>query len=120
MKGGVVLALGVLRALAAPERRSTFAEAALLLVQDEEWRVGRFGHVERFEGFDVCLCFEAGQLTADGGDAIIVKRKAAATLRVLGARALRALRLLARPGPQRAARARRRGAGGRRHARSAR
>jgi glutamate carboxypeptidase len=84
MKGGVVLALGVLRALAAPERRSSFAEAALLLVHDEEWRIGRFRHVERFAGFDVCLCFEAGQLTADGGDAIIVKRKAAGTLRVLG------------------------------------
>jgi glutamate carboxypeptidase len=83
MKGGVVLALGLLRALAAPERRSSFAEAALLLVQDEEWRVGTFGHVERFAGFDVCLCFEAGQLTADGGDAVIVKRKAAGTLRVL-------------------------------------
>ena len=40
MKGGVVLALGLLRALAAPERRASFAEAALLLVQDEEWRVG--------------------------------------------------------------------------------
>jgi glutamate carboxypeptidase len=83
MKGGVVLALGLLRALAAPERRSSFAEAALLLVQDEEWRVGTFGHVERFAGFDVCLCFEAGQLTSDGGDAVIVKRKAAGTLRVL-------------------------------------
>jgi glutamate carboxypeptidase len=83
MKGGVVLALGLLRAMAAPERRSSFAEAALLLVQDEEWRVGTFGHVERFAGFDVCLCFEAGQLTSDGGDAVIVKRKAAGTLRVL-------------------------------------
>jgi glutamate carboxypeptidase len=83
MKGGVVLALGVLRALAAPERRGSFAEAALLLVHDEEWRIGRFRHVERFAGFDVCLCFEAGQLTADGGDAVIVKRKAAGTLRVL-------------------------------------
>ena len=69
MKGGDVLALGLLRALAAPERRATFAEAALLLVQDEEWRVGTFGHVERFAGFDICLCFEAGQLTSDGGDA---------------------------------------------------
>ena len=83
MKGGDVLALGLLRALAAPERRATFAEAALLLVQDEEWRVGTFGHVERFAGFDICLCFEAGQLTSDGGDAVIVKRKAAGTLRVV-------------------------------------
>jgi glutamate carboxypeptidase len=83
MKGGVVLALGVLRALAAPERRASFAEAALLLVHDEEWRIGRFRHVDRFAGFDACLCFEAGQLTADGGDAVVVKRKAAGTLRVL-------------------------------------
>jgi glutamate carboxypeptidase len=83
MKGGVVLALGVLRSLATPERRASFAEAALLLVHDEEWRVGRFRHVERFTGFDVCLCFEAGQLTADGGDAVVVKRKAAGTLRVI-------------------------------------
>jgi glutamate carboxypeptidase len=83
MKGGVVLALGVLRALGTPERRGAFAEAALLLVQDEEWRIGRFRHGERFAGFDVCLCFEGGQLTAEGGDAVIVKRKAAGTLRVL-------------------------------------
>jgi glutamate carboxypeptidase len=83
MKGGVVLALGVLRALAAAERRTSFAEAALLLVQDEEWRVGPFRHVERFAGFDACLCFEGGQNTAEGGDAVIVRRKAAGTLRVL-------------------------------------
>jgi glutamate carboxypeptidase len=83
MKGGVVLALGVLRALATPERRGSFAEAALLLVQDEEWRVGPFGHVERFAGFDACLCFEGGQNTAEGGDAVIVRRKAASTLRVV-------------------------------------
>ena len=25
-----------------------------------------FGHVERFAGFDACLCFEAGQLGPDG------------------------------------------------------
>ncbi len=36
MKGGVVLALGVLRALA--QDREEFAEVALLLVCDEEWR----------------------------------------------------------------------------------
>jgi glutamate carboxypeptidase len=80
MKGGVVLALGVLRALA--QRRGEFAEAALLLVCDEEWRTAPFAHAQRFEGFDACLCFEAGQLTADGEDAVVVKRKAAGTLRV--------------------------------------
>jgi glutamate carboxypeptidase len=80
MKGGVVLALGILRALAS--RSDEFAEAALLLVCDEEWRTAPFAHVARFEGFDACLCFEAGQLTEDGLDAVVVKRKAAATLRV--------------------------------------
>ena len=80
MKGGVVLALGILRALAG--RTSDFAEAALLLVCDEEWRTAPFAHAERFAGFGACLCFEAGQLTEDGDDAVVVKRKAAGTLRV--------------------------------------
>jgi glutamate carboxypeptidase len=79
MKGGDVLALGLLRALAT--RTSEFAEAALLLVCDEEWRVGPFVHVPRFEGFDACLCFEAGQL-ADDDEAVVVRRKAAGTLSV--------------------------------------
>lgn len=79
MKGGVALALGVLRALAEePER---FAEVALLLVNDEEWRTFGFTHAERFAGFDACLCFE-GAARADGEEAVIVRRKAAGTLRV--------------------------------------
>jgi glutamate carboxypeptidase len=81
MKGGDVLALGVLRALA--ERPEDFAEVALLLVCDEEWRAGDFVHTERFAGYDACLCFEGGQLTDDGDDAVVVRRKAAGTLRVL-------------------------------------
>ncbi|WCB92581.1 Carboxypeptidase G2 [Baekduia alba] len=81
MKGGDVLALGVLGALA--PRPELFAEIALLLVVDEEWRVGPFAHVERFAGFDACLCFEAGELDADGNDAVVVKRKAAGTVEVL-------------------------------------
>ena len=80
MKGGVVVALGVLRALAT--RRVEVAEAALLLVCDEEWRAGRFAHVERFAGWDACLCFEAGQLAEDGLEAVVVKRKAAGTVAV--------------------------------------
>ncbi len=80
MKGGDVLALGVLRALAS--RPADFAEAALLLVCDEEWRVGPFVHVPRFAGFDACLCFEAGQLAEDGLEAVVVRRKAAGTLSV--------------------------------------
>jgi glutamate carboxypeptidase len=81
MKGGDILALGVLRALAA--RKETFAEVALLLVCDEEWRAGDFVHTRRFAGWDACLCFEGGQLTEDGEEAVVVKRKAAGTLRVV-------------------------------------
>jgi glutamate carboxypeptidase len=80
MKGGDVLALGVLRAL--HQRREDFAEAALLLVCDEEWRIGPFRHVERFAGFDACLCFEGGQRAEDGREQVIVTRKAAATVHV--------------------------------------
>ena len=80
MKGGDVLALGVLRALAT--RAHAFAEAALLLVCDEEWRVGPFVHVPPFAGFDACLCFEAGQLADDDLEAVVVRRKAAGTLSV--------------------------------------
>ncbi|HEV2061769.1 MAG TPA: M20/M25/M40 family metallo-hydrolase, partial [Solirubrobacteraceae bacterium] len=70
MKGGVVLALGVLRALAegagAVESSASapsaprFDEVALLLVNDEEWRRHPFAHAERFASWDACLCFEAG------------------------------------------------------------
>jgi glutamate carboxypeptidase len=80
MKGGDVLALGVLRALVT--RRSELAEAALLLVQDEEWRTGPFRHADRFAGWDACLCFEAGERDGDGREAVVVRRKAAATIRV--------------------------------------
>ncbi|MDX6582036.1 MAG: glutamate carboxypeptidase [Solirubrobacterales bacterium] len=80
MKGGVAIALGVLRALAAvPE---SFAELTLLTVVDEEWRTGGFDHGPRFAGYDACLCFEAGQLAPGGEEAVVAKRKAAATMRV--------------------------------------
>ena len=80
MKGGVVLSLGVARALAA--RPETFAEVSLLLVTDEEWRRHRFRHIEAFAGYHACLCFEGGQLSADGDEGVVVKRKAAGTMRV--------------------------------------
>ena len=80
MKGGVVLSLGVLRALAA--RPQDYAEVALLLVCDEEWRTAEFAHTERFAGFDACLCFEGGARTPDGQEGVVVRRKAAGTLRV--------------------------------------
>jgi glutamate carboxypeptidase len=80
MKGGVVLSLGVARAMAS--RPEAFAEVSVLLVTDEEWRRHEFRHVERFAGYDACLCFEGGQLSADGDEGVVVKRKAAGTLRV--------------------------------------
>lgn len=80
MKGGVVLALGVMRLLApVPE---AFGEVALLAVNDEEWRVGEFAHGERFAGYDACLCFEAGERGPGETSAVVVKRKAAGTVRV--------------------------------------
>jgi glutamate carboxypeptidase len=87
MKGGDILALGVARALA--RHPEDFAELAVLLVCDEEWRVAPFVHSKpahpsgRFAGYDACLCFEAGQLTPEGDEAVVIRRKAAGTLRVL-------------------------------------
>jgi glutamate carboxypeptidase len=81
MKGGVVLALGVARALA--QRPESFAELALLMVTDEEWRTAEFAHVGRFAGYDACLCFEAGERGPRGQEGVVVRRKAAGTLRVV-------------------------------------
>jgi glutamate carboxypeptidase len=80
MKGGVVLALGVARALAA--RPQAFAELSVLLVTDEEWRTHEFAHVQRFAGYDACLCFEAGERGPSSEEGVVVRRKAAGTLRV--------------------------------------
>ena len=49
---------------------------------DEEWRTGSLDHVHRFEGWDACLCFEGGEQTSTGEDAVVVRRKAAGTIRV--------------------------------------
>ena len=49
---------------------------------DEEWRTAPFLHTERFAGWDACLCFEAGELTPDGEEGVVVRRKAAGTIRV--------------------------------------
>ncbi len=81
MKGGVILSLGVARELA--QRPESFAELSVLLVTDEEWRVSPFAHVERFAGYDACLCFEAGERGPDGLEGVVVRRKAAGTLRVI-------------------------------------
>ena len=80
MKGGDAIALGVLRALA--ECPEAFAEIDLLLVNDEEFRTSPFVHGPRFSDFDACLCFEGGERTADGTEAVVIKRKAASAFRV--------------------------------------
>jgi glutamate carboxypeptidase len=80
MKGGDVLAIGAMRALAA--RPEAYAELALLLVTDEEWRTTALAHTPRFAGWDACLCFEAGELAGEGAEGVVVRRKAAATVRV--------------------------------------
>jgi glutamate carboxypeptidase len=80
MKGGVALALALTGWLT--ERRELFSELAVLLVLDEEWRLQPFAHLDRFAGFDACLCFEAGERTANGDEGVIVQRKAAGTLRL--------------------------------------
>jgi glutamate carboxypeptidase len=79
MKGGDVLAIAAMRALAG--RPETYAELVLLLVCDEEWRTAPFGHVERFAGVDAVLCFEAGELAGES-EGVVVRRKAAGTIRV--------------------------------------
>jgi glutamate carboxypeptidase len=80
MKGGVALALALARELA--QRPQAFAELALLLVVDEEWRLEPFAHAQRFADYDACLCFEAGERTAAGAEGVVVQRKAAGTLQV--------------------------------------
>lgn len=80
MKGGVAISLAVARALVGEPDR--FAELAVLLVTDEEWRTEPFIHAPRFAGYDACLCFEAGERAADGSEAVIVQRKGAGTLQV--------------------------------------
>ena len=80
MKGGVALSLAVARACA--EQRDQYAELAVLLVCDEEWRIVQFAHTERFAGYDACLCFEAGEISEAGDEGVIVRRKGAGTMRV--------------------------------------
>lgn len=80
MKGGVALSLAVARACA--EQSTQYAELAVLLVCDEEWRIAQFAHTDRFSHYDACLCFEAGEISEDGEDGVILRRKGAGTMRV--------------------------------------
>ncbi|MBO0769524.1 MAG: M20/M25/M40 family metallo-hydrolase, partial [Solirubrobacterales bacterium] len=56
MKGGVAVSLAVARELVRDPAQ--YAELALLLVADEEWRVQPFKQAPHFSGYDACLCFE--------------------------------------------------------------
>jgi glutamate carboxypeptidase len=76
-----VLSLGAMRLLA--RRAEDYAEIALLIVCDEEWRKGALAHVGRFAGWDACLCFEGGERTPEGDDGVVVRRKAAGTIKVI-------------------------------------
>ncbi len=80
MKGGVALSLGLMKALA--EVPDCFDEVALLLVNDEEFRTEPFAHGPRFADFHASLCFEGGERTAIGEEAVVVRRKAAAAIRI--------------------------------------
>ncbi|MBV8431969.1 MAG: M20/M25/M40 family metallo-hydrolase, partial [Solirubrobacterales bacterium] len=81
MKGGVVVSLGVARALAS--RPELFGELALVLVTDEEWRTRPFVHADAFADYHACLCFEAGERGPNGEEGVVVRRKAAGTLRAV-------------------------------------
>ena len=80
MKGGVVLALGVLRALAA--RREPTPRPRCCWSATRSGGPRPFAHTERFAGWDACLCFEAGELTPEGAEGVVVRRKAAGTIEV--------------------------------------
>ena len=97
---------------------SDFAEVALLLVGDEEWRSAPFAPRRRASRASTPACASRrASSTPTGGDAVVVKRKAAGTMRITAHGPLGALGLVARHGRQRAARARR---GGRRRSPPAR
>jgi glutamate carboxypeptidase len=77
MKGGLLLGLAALDALAAGERR--FAAVDLISVPDEESRPqGAFDALERASGADSCLVLECSR---ENGD-LVYERKAQANLRL--------------------------------------
>jgi glutamate carboxypeptidase len=79
MKGGLVIACGVLRALAG--RPELHERVDLLCVTDEEWREVPLRHVPAPGEYHACLTFEGAE-RVDGREAIVVRRRAAAVVRV--------------------------------------
>jgi len=81
MKGGLVIACAVFRALAT--RPGSFDRIELLCVADEEWRQVPLRHTTgASERYDACLCFEGGEGRGEGAGLVVARRKAAATLRI--------------------------------------
>jgi glutamate carboxypeptidase len=76
MKGGLVIACGVMRALAA--RPQLFEQMQLLVTADEEAREKRLKHVL---SADACLCFEGGERYREV-EAVVARRKGAYSLSV--------------------------------------
>ena len=103
MKGGVALALGVMRELA--ERPELYAEVAVLLVNDEEWRTVPFAHTERFPAGTPASASRPARSTREGHDAVIVQAQGGRHAGGAAHGAAGPLRLGAPKGPQRAARA---------------
>ena len=85
MKGGDVLALGALRALAARPRALRASSRCCSSATRSGGRADS-RHVERFAGLDACLCFEARRARAGGDEGVVVRRKAAGTIHVERAR----------------------------------
>ena len=84
MKGGVVLSLGVARALA--ERPDLFAELAMLLVTDEEWRTAPVRPRRGVRRATTRACASRpASAGRSGEEGVVVRRKAAGTLRVIAA-----------------------------------
>ncbi|MGI8633676.1 MAG: M20/M25/M40 family metallo-hydrolase [Solirubrobacterales bacterium] len=79
MKGGLVVAAAIMRALAA--RADLYESVTLRCVADEEWRDQPLRISEPDAAIDACLCFEGGE-RIDGDEAIVVRRKGAAVLTV--------------------------------------
>ena len=80
MKGGLVLAAGVARALC--DRPDAFERIDLLCVADEEWRRQPLRYGPDTLDHDACLCFEGGERRPEG-EAIVVRRRGAALLEVV-------------------------------------
>lgn len=80
MKAGVAIALATFVAIS--DFADSYAELAVLLVSDEEWRSQPFKHGELFQDWDLCLCYEGGQASSSGELQVVTTRKAAGSMAI--------------------------------------